>query len=89
MSLHDRDEREFSDRQLESLLKTWVLEAPKPEPVVREQILRHAASLRWLRRGESWRAWMFSFGLLSPEYHRVSHSYDWLTFQNTRFRLVL
>ncbi len=89
MNSHNSDEQAFADWELASLLKTWVAEAPKPPAEVRQHIVRHARALRWLPRAEPLLAWVFAFRLLSPEYHRLSSPYDWVTFQATRCRLVL
>jgi len=86
---HNSDEQAFADRELASLLKAWIAEAPKPPAEVRQRVVRYADALHWLPRAESWRAWVFAFRLLSPEYHRLSNPYDWITFQASRCRLVL
>ncbi len=89
MNLHEREDRIFIDSDLSRELQNWVNAAPRPAPEVRERVLRRAAALRWMVRGESWRAWIFAFGRFTPDQHRTSPSYLMWTYQTASIRLVI
>lgn len=87
MNLHD--ERAFIDSDLSRGLRNWANMAPPPAPEVRERVLHRASALRWMARGESWRAWIFTFGRFTPEQHRASPSYLMWTYQTASIRMVI
>ncbi len=89
MNLHERSDRQFWDGELSRELQNWAHSAPRPQPERREQVLRRASSLRWLVRGEAWRAWVFAFGRSVPAHHRASTSYLLWTYQTASIRLVI